>query len=87
MVKISQHAFDQIQFIKYHKKEQNESLNQFKEEKKYELSQYRKTRPIQKNSANTEKLGQYGRVFLYWPSFSILAYNAGWFGHTDTILM
>ena len=31
MVKISQHAFDQIQFIKYHKKEQNESLNQFKE--------------------------------------------------------
>ena len=66
MVKISQHAFDQIQFIKYHKKEQNESLNQFKEEKKYELSQYRKTRPIQKNSANTAAFFCIGRVFPYW---------------------
>ena len=68
MVKISQHAFDQIQLIKYHKKEENESLNQFKENKL--------------NSANTEQLGQYrklgrvvlaeffciGRVFPYWPS-------------------
>ena len=45
MVKISQHAFDQIQLIKYHKKEQNESLNQFKEKKW--------TRPIQNNSANS----------------------------------
>ena len=52
MVKISQHTFDQIQFLKYHKKEQNESLNQFKE-KKFNLAntdqigQYRKTRPKQ----------------------------------------
>ena len=73
MVKIIQHAFDQVQFIKYHKKEQNESLNQFKEKKT--------------NSANTEQLGQYrkklgqdgsysywpGFFFLYWPSFCILA--------------
>ena len=70
MVKISQYAFDQIQFIKYHRKEENRSLNEFIE----------KTL----NSANTEKLGQYrksrpirvvlaefvciGRVFPYWPS-------------------
>ena len=57
MVKISQHAFDQIQFIKYHKKEQNESLNQFKEK--------------QLNSANTEQLGQYRKP--YWPSFCVFA--------------
>ena len=49
MVKISQHTFDQIQFLKYHKKEQNESLNQFKEKNL--------TLPIQTTSANTEKLG------------------------------
>ena len=70
MVKISQYAFDQIQFIKYHRKEEN-SLNQFIENK-IERSQ------IQKNSASTEKTantGRIGRVCLYWPSFffSILA--------------
>ena len=59
MVKISQHAFDQIQFIKYHKKEQNESLTNLKQ-KKNKLGQYRTSWPI-------------GRVFLYWPSFSIFA--------------
>ena len=62
MVKISQHSSDQIQFIEYHKKEQNESLNQFKEKNS--------SRPIQNSSLNTEQLGQYGS---FWPSFSVLA--------------
>ena len=66
----------------YHMKEENESLNPFIGKKKV-------------NSANTEKLGQYES---YWPSFSVLAeffhigrvcsrYDAGWFVHTDTLLM
>ena len=75
MVKINQHAFDQIQFIKYHKKEQNKSLNQFKEKKlnsanTEQLGQYRKTRPIRVVLAEFFRTGQ---VFLYWLSFSILA--------------
>ena len=40
----------------YQLKEQNKSLNQFKG-KKIELGQYRNTRPIQKNSANTSRIG------------------------------
>ena len=58
--------------------------------KYFRIGQYGKTRRIQKNSANTKQ--------PYWPSFSVLAeffhigrvcgqYDAGWFGHTDTILL
>ena len=61
MVKISQHAFDQIQFIKDHKYEQNESLTNLKKIKK-----------IKNNSANTEN-AYWPNFFLYWPSFFILA--------------
>ena len=59
-------------------------------EKKIEFGQYRKTRPIQKYSADTTHIGRVciGRVFQteklgqynsYWQSFSVLAefFNIG----------
>ena len=52
-----------------HMKEENKSLTPFIG-KKTLTPPIQKTRPVQKNSANTYRIG---RVFLYWLSFSILA--------------